>query len=134
MPDKKLVCAVTLNRFVDLAGNVECVDLNDLQPWTTLLVRTANSLYRIVTTLGHDVEVEGGAHFPERTSACLDGATIGGSHLKARCICVGLRLEFLLGNLRIITSPVRTISITPAEDDAADESSCDADEPRDFID
>ena len=64
---------------------------------TTLAVRTANSLYEITILNGHagDVLVRGGYHFPERTTTKLSGSSFGGSFLRRRWICPGMRLEFV---------------------------------------
>ena len=90
--------------------NVEGVHLRDLPPFTTLLVRTVNSQYRVVLTQGREVYVQGGAFFPDATPAYLDGASIGGSSIRVGWIGVGLLMEFRLGRRRIITSPVRAIA------------------------
>jgi hypothetical protein len=110
MSDSKLVRAVTLKRCGDLVEDSKCVRLRHLPPFTTLLVRTVNSLYRVVITQGSDVFVQGGAFFPEPTSAYVEGASIGGSCLEVDCICVGLLVEIRSGGRRIITSPVLAIT------------------------
>jgi hypothetical protein len=114
MSDTKLVRAATLDRIGDVVEDIECVCVRHLPPFTTLLVRTVNSLYRVVVTQGPDVYVQGGAFFPEATSAYLDGASIGGSCLRIGCICVGLLVEIRSGGRRIITSPVRAITVVQA--------------------
>jgi hypothetical protein len=77
MSDTNLVRAITLDSFRGVAENIEGVHLCDLPPFTTLLVRTVNSLYRIVITDGPEVYVQGGAFFPDPTLAYLEGAGIG---------------------------------------------------------
>ena len=62
--------------------------------------------------------VVGGAFFPEATLARLDGASIGRAGLRVGCICVGLLFEIRSGSRRIITSPVRAITIVRASDSA----------------
>jgi hypothetical protein len=114
MSDTKLVRAVTLDRFGDVVENIEGVHLRHLPPFTTLLVRTMNSLYRVVITQGPEVYVQGGAFFPDPTSAYLDGASIGGNCLRVGWIGVGLLVEFRSGGRRIITSPVRAITTEQA--------------------
>ncbi len=91
-------------------ADIEGVHLGDLPPLTTLLVRTMNSLYRVVITQGPEVYVHGGAFFPDPTWAYLDGVSIGGSSLKVGWIGVGLRMEIRTGSLRILTSPVCAIT------------------------
>ena len=97
----------------DLGGHIdrlERVHLPQLPPFTTLLVRTRNSLYRIVVTEGSDVYVQGGSFFPESTSAHIDGASLGGCFLMVGWIRVGFRVEIQAGGQSVITSPVRSIS------------------------
>ena len=88
------------------------VSLQSLDALTTLLVRSRNSAYRITVLTPHRgrVLVQGGAFFPERTRACLNGSSGGGSCLKLGWIGVGLHLEFHAGDQWIITSRVRAIA------------------------
>ena len=78
-----------------------------------LLVRTRNSLYRIVAIIPMrgEVMVQGGRFFPELTRAKLLGASLGGSFLKQRGIYVGFRMEIHVGLETIITSDVQSIEI-----------------------
>lgn len=100
----------TLDGFVDSAHTADGVCVRDLEPLTTLLVRTCNSRYRI-TVSGHAaIFVQGGHFFPEPTTARLEGSSAGGSLLKLAWIGIGLRMEISAGGRRIVTSPVRTIS------------------------
>ncbi len=114
MSDTKLVRAATLDWFHAVVDDIEGVYLRHLTPFTTLLVRTMNSLYRVKITPGPEVYVQGGAFFPEPTSAYLDGSSIAGSCLRVGWIGVGLSLEIRSGGLRIITSPVRAITTEQA--------------------
>ncbi len=109
MSDKGPWRAATLDWFSDVVEDLEGVDLHDLAPFTTLLVRTMNSVYRVVTTPGSEVYVQGGA-FPDPISAHLDGSSIGGSCLRLGWIGVGLRVEIRSRGRRIITSPVLAIT------------------------
>jgi len=111
MSDTRFVRAITLESFGSVVDDIEGVQLRHLPPLTTLLVRTTNSLYRVVITEGPEVYVQGGAHFPDPTSAYLDGARLGGSCLKLGWIAVGLLVQFRSKNRCIITSPVRAIKI-----------------------
>ena len=90
------------------------VDLRDLPPFTTLLVRTMNSDYRVVVAQWPEVYIQGGSFFPDPTAACLDGASIGGSCLRVGWIGIGLLVEIRSGGRRIITSPVRAITVEQA--------------------
>ena len=66
MSDTKFVRAVTLDRFGDVVNDIKGVDVRHLPPFTTLLVRTMNSLYRVVITQQPEVIVQGGVFFPIR--------------------------------------------------------------------
>lgn len=101
--------AATLDGFVAASSATEGIMLRDLDPLTTLLVRTCNSLYRIVISQDTAVFVQGGQFFPEMTDARLDGSSFGGSFLKMGWIGVGLRMEIWAGGQRIVTSPVCAI-------------------------
>jgi hypothetical protein len=119
MSDTKFVRAATLDWFHAVVDDIEGVHLRHLPPFTTLLVRTTNSLYRVVITPGSEVYVQGGAFFPDPTSAYLDGSSIAGSCLRVGWIGVGLSLEIRSGGLRIITSPVRAITTEQASGSVA---------------
>jgi hypothetical protein len=75
---------------------------------TTVAVRTVNSLYEITILDGSvgDVLVRGGKLFPERTPLNLSGSSFGGSFLKWRWICPGMRLEFVPQPVEIVTRTV----------------------------
>lgn len=97
------------NSVDDLMGH-EGVHVHRLPPLTTLLVRTTNSLYRIVVTEGCSIYVQGGEFFPDPTSAQLDGASLGGGFLRVGWIGVGLLMEIRATGRRIVTSPVLAIT------------------------
>jgi len=67
-----------VNTFLELMQSVEGVELGELEPMTTVLVWTWNSLYRVVVSEGSDVLVQGGLLFPQPTPAHVDGASTGG--------------------------------------------------------
>ena len=114
MADIKLVRAATLDRIGDLVDDAAGVYLRDLAPFTTLLVWTMNSLYRVIITRWPEVYIQGGAFFPDPTSAYVDGASIGGRCLRVGWIGVGLLMEIRSGGRHIITSPVLGIIAEPA--------------------
>ena len=101
--------AATLDRFTTHAAAAPGVQLKDLAPMTTLLVRTCNTEYRIVVSEGPDVLVQGGHFFPIPTSVHVEGASLGGSFLKVGWIGIGLSMELRAGEQRIVTTPVRGI-------------------------
>ena len=100
----------TLDGFRADTSHAEGVNLLDLDPLTTLLVRTCNTRYRITISSGTTVFVRGGRFFPETTVGQLNGSSAGGSFLKLAWIGVGLCMEILADGRRIITSPVREIA------------------------
>ena len=87
--------------------------MESLAPGTTLIVQTRNSQYRLTVLNGERdaVLVEGGARFPKAVLARLQGASAGGRLVKAGWIGVGLLMELWVGAHRIITSPVRSVTI-----------------------
>jgi hypothetical protein len=80
---------------------------------TTVVVRTRKSKYRIVVLsgLGRKALVQGGRLLPDAVDACVQGSSLGGSPLKIGWIGVGLRLELLVCQRRIVTSRVVSIAI-----------------------
>ena len=109
--------AATLAGFTSAVSSTNGVQLRDLPPLTTLLVRTRNSEYHIVVSTGDEVLVKGGQFFPRLTEARFSGASVGGSFLKVGWIGVGLRMEILADGRRIVTSPVYDIvTADPASD------------------
>jgi len=103
----------TLDGFADETADMPGVDLRDVEPLTTIAIRTRNSQYRIIVTRGTSVVVQGGQFFPDAIAARVEGSGFGGSLLKVGWIGIGLRMEIFAGDQRIITSPVRDISIEP---------------------
>jgi hypothetical protein len=104
------VSAVAFDRLSEVITDIEGVYVRRLTPFTTLLIQTTNSLYRVVIAEGPAVYVQGGAFFPETTRAYLDGASIGGSSIRMGWIGVGFLVEFRRGGRRVVTSPVRAIT------------------------
>jgi hypothetical protein len=80
-----------------------------------IVVRTCNSVYELIVECGSkgDVLVRGGRFFPSFTNAQLAGSSMGGSFLKRLGIYVGLRMELFHDGRTIVTSPVRSISVSP---------------------
>lgn len=99
----------------DVPAVLDSVDLTDLPPLTTLRVRTMNSFYRVVVADGAHVYVQGGAYFPEPTSAHVDSASIGRGTLMVGWIGVGLLIEFRTSSNRVVTSPVLGITREPSD-------------------
>lgn len=101
----------TLDGFVDGLAATRGVHLRSVEPLTTIVVRTQNSCYRIVVAPDNTAIVRGGAFFPDPTPARIDGSGFGGTLLKVGWIGVGLRMEIFADGRRIITSPVRDVTL-----------------------
>ena len=106
-----------MDNFLKLSQPIQGVELDHLEPLTTLLVWTWNSVYRVIIAQGSDVLVQGGAYFPELTPAHVEGATAGGSALKLGWIALGLLMELHASGQRIVTSPV--VAIATARSDVS---------------
>ena len=111
--------AIEFRTLADVLGVMDGVDLRHLPAFTTLIVRTMNSLYRVIVTEGPKVYVQGGPLFPDPTPVFLDGASIGDNSLKTGWIGVGLPMEIRAAERRIVTSRVLAISIEPAAGSAS---------------
>ena len=70
-----------LDGFTEAVSQADGIGLIDVDAFTTLVVRTDNSVYRITILQPYlrEVLVQGGQFFPDRTRACLNGSTFGGS-------------------------------------------------------
>ena len=104
----------TLDGFVGELTDAPGIYLRDLDPLTTVLVRTRNSTYRVIVSHGTSVRVQGGRFFRDATAARIDGSGFGGSLLKSGWIGVGFRMEIVADGERIVTTAVREISFEPA--------------------
>ena len=108
-----------MDGFIAAADHPECVQLRQLQPFTTLLVWTQNSFYRFVVVDHPSVWVQGGAHFADPTPAQLEGASMGLGFVLDGWICIGLKIELRAVGTRIVTSPVLAICTEAAGDSVA---------------
>lgn len=107
--------AYTLERFAAAVEENPGVNLNDLAPITELTVRTMNSVYSIVVVGPPGaVMIRGGALFSEYVEARLTGSTLGGSCLKMGWIGQGFSMEIMGPMGRIVTSPIRAITVETA--------------------
>ena len=106
----------TLDGFVDAVSQADGISLTDVDAFSTLVVRTDNSVYQITILQPYtrEVFVQGGAFFPERTRACLNGSSFGGSCLKPGWVGIGLHMEFHAEEQWVITSDVRAIAVAPS--------------------
>ena len=102
-----------LDEFVRGSGRSDGIDFQSLPPGTVVNVNTRYSTYRIAVIDPDDrrATVTGGRVFPEATEVRIEGATAGGTAIRAGWIGVGLRLEMSGFSNRITTSVVRSFSI-----------------------
>ena len=105
---------------LEIPSDRRMVDLTDMDAFTTLVVRTDNSVYRITILKPHarEVSVQGGTFFTERTRACLSGSSFGGSCLKIGWVGLGLHMEFHCADQWTITSQVRAITVEASPTEA----------------
>jgi len=103
----------TLDAFAGVVSMNDGVKLTDMEPLTTLFVRTKNSVYRIIVSANSNVLIQGGEFFPKMAEARLNGSGCGRSVLKVAWIGVGLCMEIYQGSRRIITSPVHAVYVEP---------------------
>ena len=103
----------TLDGFSAEVAGAEGVYLRDLDPITTLRIKTENTLYEVTVPRPPRaaVHVRGGRFFPETTEASFGGCSFGGSCLKLAWFGVGLHMEFHFAGGRIVTSRVRSIEV-----------------------
>jgi hypothetical protein len=108
--ETKLGRPVAQDQSGDVRADLTGVDLRRLPAFTTLLVRTVNTVYRVVTTPGSQVYVQGGTSLPNPTAAYLDAVGIGGSGLVDDWIGVGLLMRIRTADECVTTSPVLGIA------------------------
>ena len=98
----------TIDGFARETAASDGIDIREVEPFTTVLVQTMNSLYRIIPLeAGRSrIMVQGGEFFPDLVEADLAGSTLGGGFLKEHWIGGGLHMEIHSRGQRIITSPV----------------------------
>ncbi len=106
----------TLDGFVEAVSQTSGVGLADVDAFSTLVVRTRNSIYHItiLRPYAREVLVQGGEFFTARTRACLNGSSFGGSCLKLGWVGIGSHMEFHADDQWIITSHVRSIAVEQA--------------------
>lgn len=85
----------------------------------TIVVNTLRSAYEIVVLDGAtgDILVRGGSDFPEFRRAVFVGSTAGGHALRVNTIDIGWRMEFHVGPLTVLTSPVASVLRTQNGDE-----------------
>jgi hypothetical protein len=105
----------TLANFIRVSDCDDGVAIECLEPGAALIVVTAHSKYRVIVLnpVRRTVLLWGGDQFPDPVPAILQGSTAGGNMVKSGWIGIGLRLEFCIGQRRIITSRVDAVSVAP---------------------
>jgi hypothetical protein len=103
----------TLDDFALDPGCTRGVAIDTLDPGTRVVVGTSHSCYRFVINEPERRRgtITGGTLFIEPTEIRIDGATAGGSVIKAGWIGVGLRMELTMGSKRITTSCVKFLAV-----------------------
>lgn len=94
------------------ANGVQVDEWEDLE---RVRVRTRNSVYELILINGRRGEIllRGGQFSPDYVPAHLAGSSLGGSFLKHLGIYVGFRMEFHIGDRRIVTSRVEAVDVVP---------------------
>lgn len=94
-------------------SDVEEILLESLNPFDTILLRTHNSDYRILVldpNTGRAL-IEGGEYLVEPNEALLTGSAIPGSEFKAGTFSLGSRLEILVDERVLLTSPIKALRV-----------------------
>jgi hypothetical protein len=96
-------------------SDAEGLQVDTREDLDRIVVRTRNSVYEMIVACGSkgEVLVRGGSFFPEFTKVRLAGSSFGGSFLKRLGIYVGLRMELFHDGQTIVTSAVKSISVSP---------------------
>jgi hypothetical protein len=99
----------------DESGGITGIDLRSLSPGTALVVDTRNSRYHVLMLdgSGSNALVQGGRYFSQEAKVRINGSAVAASRLKIGWIELGLCVEVSAGGQRIVTSPVRSISVEP---------------------
>ena len=107
-----------LAQFEHEAACSDGIDFQSLEVGTTVRVHTRYSSYCLVVTDPENCGalVTGGRLFLEPTPIRVEGATAGGSAIKAGWIGVGLHLEMRNLTNRVTTSVVQAVKVdTPSQ-------------------
>jgi len=107
----------TLDDFALDPGCTRGVAVDSLEPGTRVVVGTSHSCYRFVVSdpARRRGTVAGGKLFTEPAEVRIDGATAGGTVIKAGWIGVGLRMELTVGSKRVTTSCVKFLAVEKAQ-------------------
>ncbi len=107
----------TLAGFTEELAERPGIALAQLEPFSRLQVETRNTLYDLTVLDPWEgrLVIQGGRYFPTPTSVILIGSSFGGSLLKLRWLGSGLRIELMAGDVKVVTSPVKTVDVLPPE-------------------
>jgi len=107
----------TLDEFARDSGCTRGVAIDSLAPGTSVIVATSHSCYRFVIEdpRRYRATITGGKMFADPTGVRIDGATVGGSVIKAGWIGVGMRMELTAGSKRVTTSSVKFLAVGRAQ-------------------
>lgn len=97
----------TLNRALEVAGQSIGVLLKDVGSDSLVVAETKGSTYTIAAANeggGTVVVQSNGKYFAEPTTCVLSGSTFGGTAIMVGWIGTDMKLEFNLGNGRILTT------------------------------
>ena len=88
------------------------IRIDTLTEQESIVVTTRGSVYELTVLRGDrgEVLVRGGHQFPEYRQARLLGSIADDGLFGLRTIGVGLRMQFVTGDLCVLTSPVRSFS------------------------
>ena len=112
----RVLSRCTIDGFATEASRFKGVDLASLPSFTSLRVKTLNTIYEITVPRPPEatVFVRGGRLFPIWTEASFNGSSFGGSCLKVAWFCVGLHLEWRCAYGTVLTSKVCSIECLDA--------------------
>ena len=101
------------NQQETLSSSATDVQLESLEPFTTIRVQTRNTEYRVLVLdprTGWAV-AEGGSHLPEPTEVMVCGSLMRDRDFKMKTVAIGYRLEMSVDGKVFITSPVASIQV-----------------------
>ena len=101
------------NSLAEIGSSPRGLELKTLNRFDTIIVRTANSQYRIFLLDPETgrVLLEGGQLITEPMEVMIIGASFGGSVVRPGWISVGLRIEACAGGKYIRTSIVQSLHL-----------------------
>lgn len=107
----------TLAGFTEELAERPGIALSQIDPFTRLSIQTQNTHYEMTVLDPWEgrLVIQGGRYFGSPTEAVLIGSSFGGSLLKLRWVGSGLRIELMAGDVKVVTSPVKSVDILPTD-------------------